>query len=106
MRFVALLATVALTCGLSASTARADEDDHKDHHYKNYYSRNYIYKRTQPQVKVVRKKDSNSCIEGSLIGGLAGAGVGAAITNGSSRWIGVPLGAAAGALVGCQIDGG
>ena len=52
------------------------------------------------------KTDSNSCIEGSVIGGLLGAGAGAALSRGSGRWVGVPVGAAAGAMVGCQVDGG
>ena len=51
-------------------------------------------------------RDTNSCIEGSVIGGLVGAGLGAALSRGSGRWVGVPLGGAAGALVGCQVDGG
>jgi hypothetical protein len=50
--------------------------------------------------------DTNSCKEGSLLGGILGAGLGGAISRGKGRWIGVPVGAVAGALVGCQIDGG
>lgn len=50
--------------------------------------------------------DTNSCIEGSIIGGLLGAGAGAALSRGDGRWIGVPVGGAAGALIGCQVDGG
>jgi outer membrane lipoprotein SlyB len=50
--------------------------------------------------------DTNSCIEGSVIGGLLGAGLGAMLSRGNGRWIGVPLGGAAGVLLGCQVDGG
>ena len=50
--------------------------------------------------------DTNSCVEGSVIGGLLGAGLGAALSRGNGRWIGVPVGGAAGALLGCQVDGG
>jgi len=50
--------------------------------------------------------DTNSCIEGSVIGGLLGAGLGAMLSRGSGRWIGVPIGGAAGVLLGCQVDGG
>ena len=50
--------------------------------------------------------DTNSCLEGSVIGGLLGAGLGAALSRGNGRWIGVPVGGAAGALIGCQVDGG
>ena len=55
-----------------------------------------------PQPKV----DNNDCSQGSVIGGLLGAGVGAALSRDKGRWVGVPVGAAAGALVGCQVDGG
>ncbi len=50
--------------------------------------------------------DTNSCIEGSVIGGLLGAGLGAMLSRGNGRWIGVPIGGAAGVLIGCQVDGG
>ena len=54
----------------------------------------------------VAPADTNSCIEGSVIGGLLGAGLGAMLSRGNGRWIGVPLGGAAGVLLGCQVDGG
>ncbi|MFL0727788.1 MAG: glycine zipper 2TM domain-containing protein [Prochlorococcus sp.] len=40
------------------------------------------------------------------MGGLLSAGIGGAISRGNGRWIGVPVGAATGALLGCQVDGG
>ena len=52
------------------------------------------------------KKDNNSCKEGSIIGGLLGAGVTMSATRGKDRWWAVPAGGAAGAMIGCQIDGG
>ena len=61
---------------------------------------------SSPEPATSNKVDDNSCIEGSVIGGLLGAGAGAALSRGNGRWIGVPVGAAAGALVGCQVDGG
>ena len=54
----------------------------------------------------VNNQDTNSCLEGSVIGGLLGAGLGAALSRGNGRWVGVPVGGAAGALLGCQVDGG
>jgi hypothetical protein len=54
----------------------------------------------------VNNQDTNSCVEGSVIGGLLGAGIGAALSRGNGRWVGVPVGGAAGALLGCQVDGG
>ena len=50
--------------------------------------------------------DDNSCIEGSILGGIAGAGIGAASSRGDGRWWAIPLGIVGGAMVGCQIDGG
>ena len=88
-RLTALLAITALSASALTLPAQADHD-----------SRSRYPKETSKSV------DRNSCIEGSVIGGLLGAGVGAALTGGSGRWVGVPVGAAAGALVGCQVDGG
>jgi len=56
----------------------------------------------RPQAKV----DDNSCIEGSVLGGLAGGGIGAAASRKEGRLWAIPLGIVGGALVGCQIDGG
>ena len=50
--------------------------------------------------------DDNSCVEGSILGGIAGAGAGAALSRGDGRWWAIPLGIVSGSMVGCQIDGG
>ncbi len=50
--------------------------------------------------------DDNSCIEGAIIGGIAGGGAGAALSRGDGRWWAIPLGVVGGSMVGCQIDGG
>ena len=50
--------------------------------------------------------DDNSCIEGSILGGIAGGGAGAALSRGDGRLWAIPLGIVGGALAGCQIDGG
>jgi uncharacterized protein YcfJ len=52
------------------------------------------------------KVDNNSCIEGSILGGIAGGGIGGAISRGNGRYWAIPLGIVSGALVGCQVDGG
>ena len=57
------------------------------------------YTPTQPH-------DDNSCIEGAVLGGLAGGGLGAALSRDEGMIYGIPLGIVGGALVGCQIDGG
>ena len=50
--------------------------------------------------------DHNSCIEGSIIGGIAGAGIGGAMAT-EENWIwSIPAGVVGGAMLGCQIDGG
>ena len=53
-----------------------------------------------------RNVDNNDCSQGSLIGGLLGAGLTMSGTRGKDRWWAVPAGGAAGAIVGCSIDGG
>ena len=50
--------------------------------------------------------DSNSCIEGSILGGILGGGAGAALSRGDGRWWAIPLGVVGGSMVGCQVDGG
>jgi len=50
--------------------------------------------------------DDNSCIEGSILGGIAGGGIGAAASRKEGRLWAIPLGIVGGALAGCQIDGG
>ena len=53
-----------------------------------------------------QKVDNNDCSEGSVIGGLLGAGLALSGTRGKDRWWTVPAGGTAGALIGCQVDGG
>ncbi len=53
-----------------------------------------------------RAYDNNDCSEGSIIGGLLGAGLTMTGSRGKDRWWAVPAGGAAGAMIGCQIDGG
>jgi len=57
--------------------------------------------RSQPEPA-----DDNSCIEGSILGGIAGAAGGAALSRDEGMFIGIPLGIVGGALIGCQLDGG
>ena len=63
---------------------------------------------THPRHKTYRKPnvDDNSCIEGSILGGIAGGGAGAALSRGDGRLWAIPLGIVGGAMAGCQIDGG
>ena len=53
-----------------------------------------------------QKIDNNDCSEGSLIGGLLGAGLATSSSRGKDRWWAIPAGGAAGAMIGCQVDGG
>ena len=50
--------------------------------------------------------DDNSCVEGSILGGILGGGAGAAASRGDGRLWAIPLGIVGGAMVGCQVDGG
>ena len=128
-----LSAVVGLTLALTAaqaSTALAQQDSQPGYSktskcFKDEYREEYVpgtkekpgYVKkwsekveipctTPPKPTASEKVDDNSCIEGSVIGGLLGAGAGAVLSRGNGRWIGVPVGAAAGSLVGCQVVGG
>ena len=50
--------------------------------------------------------DNNDCSEGSVIGGILGAGIALSSSRGKDRFWAVPAGGTAGALIGCQVDGG
>ena len=50
--------------------------------------------------------DDNDCSEGSVIGGILGAGIARSSSRGKDRFWAVPAGGTAGALIGCQVDGG
>ena len=50
--------------------------------------------------------DDNDCSEGTVIGGLLGAGLALSSSRGKDRFWAVPAGGTAGALIGCQVDGG
>ena len=50
--------------------------------------------------------DDNDCKEGTVIGGLLGAGIALSSSRGKDRFWAVPAGGTAGALIGCQVDGG
>ena len=52
------------------------------------------------------KIDDNDCSEGTFIGGLLGAGIALSSSRGKDRFWAVPAGGTAGALIGCQVDGG
>ena len=52
------------------------------------------------------KVDNNDCSEGSLIGGILGAGLATSSSRGKDRWWAIPAGAVGGAMLGCQVDGG
>ncbi len=53
-----------------------------------------------------QKIDENDCSEGSVIGGILGAGLAISSSRGKDRWWAIPAGGTAGALIGCQVDGG
>jgi len=71
----------------------------RHHRYESYGHDHYV-----PNTS--KKTDDNSCIEGSILGGIAGGGAGAALSRGNGRYWAIPLGIVSGVLVGCQIDGG
>ena len=52
------------------------------------------------------KIDDNDCSERTVLGGLLGAGIALSTSRGKDRFWAVPAGGTAGALIGCQVDGG
>ena len=64
------------------------------------------YPRPRPRPVTQAPVDDNSCVEGSILGGIAGAAGGAALSRDEGLFIGIPLGIVAGSMIGCQIDGG
>ena len=60
----------------------------------------------QFSVLQAEKIDDNDCSEGSVIGGILGAGIALSTSRGKDRFWAVPAGGTAGALIGCQMDGG
>ena len=59
-----------------------------------------------PPVESVGPVDENSCIEGTILGGLAGGALGGVLAT-EENWIwSIPTGIIGGAMTGCQIDGG
>ena len=72
-----------------------------------YSSREYHHEHDRHYVPQKRHQtDDNSCIEGSILGGILGGGAGAALSRGDGRWWAIPLGIVGGSMVGCQADGG
>ncbi len=65
-----------------------------------------IRRASKYSAPISKEGDNNDCSQGSLIGGLLGAGLSMSGTRGKDRWWAVPAGGAAGAMVGCSIDGG
>ena len=50
--------------------------------------------------------DDNSCLEGTIIGGLGGGALGGTLAT-QENWIwSIPAGIIGGAMAGCQLDGG
>ena len=89
---------------IDASLARKDAYE-ADLYYERQRKEEAQKKKKLAEAKL-NNKDENDCKEGSIIGGILGAGLTMSSTKGKDRWWAVPLGATAGSLVGCQIDGG
>lgn len=100
-----------------ASGSRCYEEVWREEYVPGTFSSKGYVRRWQEEVEVAcrarhspqpvrQETDDNSCLEGSILGGIAGGAGGAALSRDQGRFIGIPLGIVAGALIGCQIDGG
>ncbi len=68
-----------------------------------YHELSPTYKR---HVTVYEDVDTNSCVDGSVLGGIVGGGLGGVLST-KDNWIwSIPTGIVGGALLGCQVDGG
>ena len=47
------------------------------------------------------RRDENSCVKGSILGGIAGGGLGAALSRKEGRLWAIPLGIVTGSMLGC-----
>ena len=70
------------------------------------YVKSYEVDVIVPCGSQAQRVDNNDCSEGSVIGGLLGAGLALSSSRGKDRFWAVPAGGTAGALIGCQVDGG
>ena len=61
---------------------------------------------TTTDISLINFGTPNVNHEGSVIGGLLGAGIALSSSRGKDRFWAVPAGGTAGALIGCQVDGG
>tara|TARA_R100000008_G_C3440457_1_gene94134 strand:- start:106 stop:522 length:417 start_codon:yes stop_codon:yes gene_type:complete len=58
------------------------------------------------RITVHEEIDTNDCSSGTTAGAIVGGGLGAILSSGDGRWWAIPTGALAGAVIGCDIDGG
>tara|TARA_A100001388_G_C28765470_1_gene500456 strand:- start:973 stop:1320 length:348 start_codon:yes stop_codon:yes gene_type:complete len=70
------------------------------------YVRNYEVDVEIPCGGSASNIDNNDCSDGKIAGALLGGGAGAAMSRKEGRWWAIPLGAVAGATIGCQVNGG
>tara|TARA_Y100000991_G_scaffold13548_1_gene9279 strand:+ start:160 stop:534 length:375 start_codon:yes stop_codon:yes gene_type:complete len=59
-----------------------------------------------PGERYAEEIDDNDCSQGSFIGSVLGAGIALSSSRGNDRFWSVPIAGTAGALIGCQLDGG
>ena len=62
--------------------------------------------RKKPMTALPAPQKDNSCLEGSILGGISGGAAGGVLST-QRNWIwSIPLGIVGGSMIGCQIDGG
>ena len=76
------------------------------HHHHHHHGSVPDTPKTVIQKNARRKTDDNSCIEGSILGGIAGGGIAAGLSKSDAMPWSIPLGVVSGVLIGCQVDGG
>ena len=79
---------------------------HHHHGRHHHYRRPHRTYRPAERQDRMSHYDNNSCVEGTIIGGILGGAAGGTLAT-KKNWIwSIPAGVVGGALVGCQVDGG
>ena len=78
-------------------------NNHRHHNHVPKIPSNTRHEEEYPNMGRV---DDNSCIEGTVAGGLLGGALGGVLSK-KDNWIwAIPSGMVAGSMIGCQVDGG
>tara|TARA_Y100000004_G_scaffold45988_1_gene50450 strand:+ start:241 stop:705 length:465 start_codon:yes stop_codon:yes gene_type:complete len=86
-------------------TSKRNTSRRHHHHNHQHVEPRRTYRPAEREDRVSHY-DDNSCVEGTIIGGILGGAAGGTLAT-KKNWIwSIPAGVVGGAMVGCQVDGG